>query len=245
MADIDNEQTVSGPTVEQPDDASDQRSDDALWRVVAGLMHGQDELTTEVNRIKKKLAGAGQQAWPDEYAVSTVATPEGMEWTRDDKRGAPIRLVFRGLQIQVTSLSPLPTPKRVFPAPAAGFTDKLSRVSELLKELQADFANLQHRVVLAYDLERALSALEEHLEGSDCRYLLWGTSLLKDVFSYNYAEEITEIQFCAVIASVNICEQKGSAFTKEDYDRTYRSLLTTGLCLLPNSEKAIAQKCDA
>jgi hypothetical protein len=220
------------------------RGENALWHVVTQLMHDHDEMATEVSLIKKKLIDGGQTVWLGQYPAFVSVLPGGTDWTQDDRLSSPVRVVFCGLQVQVTSASPLPALKRVLPLPVAGPSDKFSKVCELLKELQSDFGDLQHRVVLANDLECALSKLEQQLTDSDGRYLLWGVSLLKDVFSYNYAEDMTEAQVGEVGAALDSCRKMGSFFSKDDYDRIYRKLLGLGLSLLPNSEKAIAKQPD-
>lgn len=235
---------MSAPVTEQIRDANDQASLDMLRKVVAQLVHEQDELATDVSRIKRRLAKRDQRSWTGEYSMSSFVAPEGVEWMRDDKSAVPVKIVFRGLQIQVASVSPLPTPKRVLPSPGRGFADRLFRSWELLKELQAHFANLQRRIVLANSLEEALGVLETQLEGSDCRYLLWTVSVLRDVFSYNYAEDMTETQLRVVEAALGDCGQKAFMFSKSDYERVYRKMLDVGFCLLPNSEKAMAKCCD-
>ncbi len=233
MADAENRQIARRrPATEQAGDAKAKRDYYELWKAVAQMRQELDQLSTDVSQIKRQAANKGMEGWVGEHLVeSPAAALDVSEWTQN-------------VRIHIRHVPSLPTAKRVVPPPGTGFGDRLSRVRDLLKQLQTDYANLQHRIVLANDLEGALGVLEQQLEDSDCRFLQWTVSLLKDVFSYNYAEDLTEAQLRAVSAALDSCEQKGFAFSKDDYERVYRNLLDLWLCLLPNSEKAIAKCCD-
>ena len=80
---------------------------------------------------------------------------------------------------------------------------------------------------------------EEELEEYDAKYLSWFVSTLKDVFSYNYAEKITEEQLDLLKDVVETIYEKQEKCDKDSFTEYHLKLVESGLSLLPTTQKAI------
>jgi len=107
------------------------------------------------------------------------------------------------------------------------------------EKLEEDFSDFSNRIVWCDELKNCLSKFEEELEEYDAKYLSWFVSTLKDVFSYNYAETITEAQLDLLRNGIELIYEKQENCDKESFAEYHLQLVESGLSLLPNTQKAI------
>lgn len=106
-------------------------------------------------------------------------------------------------------------------------------------KLEEDFSDFSNRIVWCNELKNCLSKFEEELEEYDAKYLFWFVSTLKDVFSYNYAETITEEQLDLLKDGVETIYEKQGNCDKDSFTEYHLQLVESGLSLLPTTQKAI------
>jgi hypothetical protein len=124
-------------------------------------------------------------------------------------------------------------------APERSLAVRLAEMRDTLAEIEANFDDVQRRIVLCDGLERTLDECESVLNEVGAQHLQWIVSLLKDAMSYNFAEDMTDSQREAIKGSIGLIGTKGERCTEADYSDVHRRLLESGLCLLPNSKKAV------
>jgi len=107
------------------------------------------------------------------------------------------------------------------------------------EKLEKDFSDFSNRIVWCDELKNFLSKFEEELEEYDAKYLSWFVSTLKDVFSYNYAETITEEQLDLLKNGVETIYEKQGNCDKDSFTEYHLQLVESGLSLLPTTQKAI------
>lgn len=107
------------------------------------------------------------------------------------------------------------------------------------EKLEEDFSDFSNRIVWCDELKNCLSKFEEELEEYDAKYLSWFVSTLKDVFSYNYAETITEEQLDLLKNGVETIYGKQGNCDKDSFTEYHLQLVESGLSLLPTTQKAI------
>jgi len=107
------------------------------------------------------------------------------------------------------------------------------------EKLEEDFSDFSNRIVWCDELKNCLSKFEEELEEYDAKYLSWFVSTLKDVFSYNYAETITEEQLDLLKNGIETIYEKQENCDKDSFAEYHLQLVESGLSLLPNTQKAI------
>ncbi len=107
------------------------------------------------------------------------------------------------------------------------------------EKLKEDFSDFSNRIVWCDELKNCLSKFEEELEEYDAKYLSWFVSTLKDVFSYNYAETITEDQLDLLKNGVETIYEKQGKCDKDSFAEYHLQLVESGLSLLPTTQKAI------
>jgi len=107
------------------------------------------------------------------------------------------------------------------------------------ERLEKDFSDFSNRVVWCNELKNDLSKFEEELEEYDVKYLSWFVSTLKDVFSYNYAETITEEQLDLLKNGIESIYEKQGNCDKDSFSEYHLQLVESGLSLLPTTQKAI------
>jgi hypothetical protein len=109
------------------------------------------------------------------------------------------------------------------------------------EKLEEDFSDFSNRIVWCNELKNCLSKLEEELEEYDAKYLSWFVSTLKDVFSYNYAETITEEQLDLLKNGIETIYEKQENCDKDTFAEYHLQLVESGLSLLPTTKKAIEE----
>jgi len=107
------------------------------------------------------------------------------------------------------------------------------------EKLEEDFSDFSNRIVWCNELKNCLSKFEEELEEYDAKYLSWFVSTLKDVFSYNYAETITEEQLDLLENGIETIYKKQGNCDKDSFAEYHLQLVESGLSLLPTTQKAI------
>lgn len=112
-------------------------------------------------------------------------------------------------------------------------------IKTTFEKLEEDFSDFSNRIVWCNELKDCLSKFEEELEEYDAKYLSWFVSTLKDVFSYNYAETITEEQLDLLKNGVETIYEKQENCDKDSFAEYHLQLVESGLSLLPNTQKAI------
>jgi len=118
------------------------------------------------------------------------------------------------------------------------YADRFFTVAKLFTELEHDFDDIPRRVARCGLLEEELHTLEETLEDDEPEYLSWCISLLRDVFDYNYAEDLNRSHLPIIKEGIKLICQRGSSCNREEYQELHRNLMQTGLSLLPTSDKA-------
>lgn len=112
-------------------------------------------------------------------------------------------------------------------------------IKNTFEKLEEDFSDFSNRIVWCNELKNILSKFEEELEEYDAKYLSWLVSTLKDVFSYNYAETITEKQLDLLKKGIEAIYEKQGNCDKDTFEEYHLQLVESGLSLLPNTQKAI------
>jgi len=112
-------------------------------------------------------------------------------------------------------------------------------IKATFEKLEEDFPDYSNRIVWCNELKNCLSKFEEELEEYDAKYLSWFVSTLKDVFSYNYAENITEAQLDLLKKGIEIIYEKKENCDKDSFEKYHLQLVESGLSLLPTTQKAI------
>ena len=107
------------------------------------------------------------------------------------------------------------------------------------EKLEEDFDSNSRRIVWCDELKEILISFEDELENNNVKYLSWFVSTLRDVFAYNYAEQLTYKQLMCLKEGLEIIYEKNIMCNKEDFEEYYSTLLESGLSLLPTSQKAI------
>jgi len=114
-----------------------------------------------------------------------------------------------------------------------------SSIRTTFGKLEEDFSDFSNRIVWCNELKNCLSKFEEELEEYDAKYLSWFVSTLKDVFSYNYAETITEEQLDLLKNGVETIYKKQGNCDKHSFAEYHLQLVESGLSLLPTTQKAV------
>jgi len=112
-------------------------------------------------------------------------------------------------------------------------------IKATFEKLEEDFSDFSNRIVWCNELKNCLSKFEEELEEYDAKYLSWFVSTLKDVFSYNYAESITEGQLGLLKNGIETIYEKQENCDKGSFAEYHLQLVESGLSLLPTTQKAI------
>ena len=112
-------------------------------------------------------------------------------------------------------------------------------VRATFEKLEEDFSDFSNRIVWCNELKNCLLKFEEELEEYDAKYLSWFVSTLKDVFSYNYAETITEAQLDLLKNGIETIYEKQGNCDKGSFAEYHLQLVESGLSLLPTTQKAI------
>ena len=112
-------------------------------------------------------------------------------------------------------------------------------IKATFKKLEEDFSDFSNRIVWCNELKNCLSKFEEELEEYDTKYLSWFVSTLRDVFSYNYAETITEEQLGLLKNGIETIYEKQENCAKDSFAEYHLQLVESGLSLLPTTQKAI------
>jgi len=120
-----------------------------------------------------------------------------------------------------------------------GSIDIPINIKTTFEKLKEEFSNFSNRILWCNELKNCLSKFEEELEEYDAKYLSWFVSTLKDVFSYNYAETITEEQLDLLKNGVETIYEKQEKCDKDSFAEYHLKLVESGLSLLPNTQKAI------
>jgi hypothetical protein len=118
------------------------------------------------------------------------------------------------------------------------YVERFSELAKLFAELEQEFDDIPRRITRCGLLEEELSTLEESLEEDEPEYLSWCVSLLRDVFDYNYSEDLDRPHLQIIKRGIELICQRGSSCNREEYQDLHRELLQTGLSLLPTSDKA-------
>jgi len=112
-------------------------------------------------------------------------------------------------------------------------------IKNTFEKFEKDFYDFSNRIVWCNELREILSRFEEELEEYNAKYLSWFVSTVRDVFSYNYAETITEEQLNLIkIGIETICEKQENC-DKDSFEKYHLQLIESGLSLLPTTQKAI------
>jgi hypothetical protein len=112
-------------------------------------------------------------------------------------------------------------------------------IRTIFEKLEEDFSDFSNRIIWCNELKDGLSKFEEELEEYDAKYLSWFVSTLKDVFSYNYAETITQEQLDLLKNGIETIYEKQVNCDKDSFAEYHLQLVESGLSLLPNTQKAI------
>ncbi len=112
-------------------------------------------------------------------------------------------------------------------------------IKSTFQKHEEDFSDFSNRIVWCNELKNCLSKFEEELEEYDAKYLSWFVSTLKDVFSYNYAETITEEQLGLLKNGIETIYEKQQNCDKDSFSEYHLQLVESGLSLLPTTQKAI------
>ncbi len=112
-------------------------------------------------------------------------------------------------------------------------------IKTTFEKLEEGFSDFSNRIVWCNELKDCLSKFEEELEEYDVKYLSWFVSTLKDVFSYNYAETITEEQLDLLKNGIETIYEKQENCDNDSFAEYHLQLVESGLSLLPNTQKAI------
>ena len=112
-------------------------------------------------------------------------------------------------------------------------------IKTTFEELKQEFSDFSNRILWCNELKNCLSKFEEELEEYDAKYLSWFVSTLKDVFSYNYAETITEEQLDLPENGIETIYEKQENCDKDSFAEYHLQLVESGFSLLPNTQKAI------
>ena len=112
-------------------------------------------------------------------------------------------------------------------------------IKTTFEKLKEEFSDFSNRILWCNELKNCLSKYEEVLEEYDAKYLSWFVSTLKDVFSYNYVETITEAQLDLLRNGIEIIYEKQGNCDKDSFAEYHLQLVESGLSLLPNTQKAI------
>lgn len=114
-----------------------------------------------------------------------------------------------------------------------------TNIRTTFEKLEEDFDSISRRIVWCDELKEYLLSFEDELENHDAKYLSWFVSTLRDVFAYNYAEQLTYEQLMALREGLEIIYEKDIRCDKEAFEQYYSTLVVSGLSLLPTSSKAI------
>jgi hypothetical protein len=112
-------------------------------------------------------------------------------------------------------------------------------IKSTFQKLEEDFSDFSNRIVWCNELKNCLSKFEEELEEYDAKYLSWFVATLKDVFSYNYAETITEEQLDLLKNGIETIYEKQETCDIGSFAEYHLQLVESGLSLLPTTQKAI------
>jgi len=112
-------------------------------------------------------------------------------------------------------------------------------IKTTFEKLEENFSDFSNRIIWCNELKNGLSKFEEVLEECDAKYLSWFVSTLKDVFSYNYAETITEAQLDLLRNGIEKIYEKKENCDKDSFTEYHLQLVESGLSLLPTTQKAI------
>lgn len=113
------------------------------------------------------------------------------------------------------------------------------KIKTTFKKLEKDFDSISRRIVWCDELKEYLLSFEDELENNNVKYLSWFVSTLRDVFAYNYAEQLTNEQLIVLKEGLEIIHEKNIRCDKEAFEEYYSKLVASGLSLLPTSSKAI------
>lgn len=114
-----------------------------------------------------------------------------------------------------------------------------SSLRTTFEKLEEDFDSISRRIVWCDELKEYLLSFEDELEDHNVKYLSWFVSTLRDIFAYNYAEQLTYKQLMVLKEGLEIIYEKNIRCDKEAFEEYYSMLVVSGLSLLPTSSKAI------
>lgn len=178
------------------------------------------------------------------------APPVKDEWAREkilrhmskfDQLGAEVRDI-KAVLSDLLEQAKIDEWKRQIPSQAISVFRPIDiplNIRTTFEKLEEDFSDFSNRIVWCNELKNCLSKFEEELEEYDAKYLSWFVSTLKDVFSYNYAETITEAQLDLLRNGIEIIYEKQESCDKDSFAEYHLQLVESGLSLLPNTQKAI------
>ena len=190
---------------------------------------------------KKYPASSSHENYPplvkDEWARKI-----GMQNTREiDQLGAEVRDIKAVLGDLIEKVK-IDEWKRHVPSQAIPVSLPINiplNIRTTFEKLKEDFSDFSNRIVWCNELKNCISNFEEELEDYDAKYLSWFVSTLKDVFSYNYAETITEEQLDLLKDGVETIYEKQENCDKDSFAEYHLQLVESGLSLLPTTQKAI------
>ena len=117
-----------------------------------------------------------------------------------------------------------------------------SAAQRAFTNLARDFADIDLRLVRCAALEKTLGEFERALQGASGKYQRRCVALLRDVLSYNYAEDLTPEGLAVMESGMDLIAHRQSSVTRDDCRVLRNRFIGLGLCVLPVSEKAIAEE---
>lgn len=196
------------------------------------------------------MENISEKKFPSLYFHEDNAPPVKDEWARIniirtrqelDQIGADVRdikqIIFDQLAQNATisewRIPPVQSPFLL------NTIDVPTNIKTTFEKLEEDFSDFSNRIVWCNELKNYLEKFEEELEEYDAKYLSWFVSTLKDVFSYNYAETITEEQLILLKNGIETIYAKQEDCDKDSFTEYHLKLVESGFSLLPTSQKAI------
>lgn len=118
-------------------------------------------------------------------------------------------------------------------------TELLLEIQESFAKLESDFESVSRRIAWCSELEDNLSNLEDEIDDSKMKYFSWFVATLRDVFAYNYAEQLALGQLVALKVGIEFICKKSDSCSKESFEKFHSELIESGLSTLPTTEKVI------
>ena len=191
--------------------------------------------------LKKHVAASFQEDWlppvKDEWARARLLNHEH----RFGQLGAEVR-DMKAVLSDLHEKAKIDEWKRQIPSQLILVSRPIEiplTIRNAFEKLEKDFSDFSNRIVWCNELKNCLSKFEEELEEYDAKYLSWFVSTLKDVFSYNYAETITEEQLDLLKNGIETIYEKQGNCDKDSFAEYHLQLVESGLSLLPTTQKAI------